>query len=65
MEIRKDLPFPYCDECEEFVLKVDDHLLFYGNGSERVLTVRCKNANKCLHLKRNLDRKEAENADKI
>lgn len=51
MDIRKRLPFEHCETCPEFILSVDDKVLFYGTqSSERVIDVRCKNETKCLRL---------------
>ena len=63
MNIRTNLPFEHCDGCPEFVLSVNDKVLFYGgyeyDHSERLIDVSCKNANKCLRLNEML-KKEGE-----
>ena len=60
MRIEENLPFDICDSCTEFILDVDEQVLFYGmNGSERVITVKCKHAGKCKRLIKNLERNDA------
>lgn len=64
MEIDVRLPYSFCERCSEFILDVDEQILFYGmGGSHRALTVKCKNAAKCKTLKENLDRMGDRNAD--
>lgn len=59
MDIRKDFPFEHCDNCPEFILSVNEEVLFYDfQGSTRVLTIRCKNEGLCRRLENN--RKELE-----
>ena len=56
MTIKQYLPFDVCNKCPEFILDVSEQVLFHGlAGTERVLTVRCKNAGKCKQLKKNLE----------
>jgi hypothetical protein len=51
MEIRTNLPFKHCEKCPEFILSVDDKVLYFSSGyTERVIDVRCKNANLCKRL---------------
>ena len=55
MYIRKNLPMPECDSCTEFILDVNEQVIFHlDRCSERILTVKCKNANLCKRLKENL-----------
>lgn len=55
MEIEKHLPFECCETCPEFIMKVQQRTLFYGDdGSHIGLTVSCKNESKCVHLKKSL-----------
>lgn len=64
MEIEKRLPFECCENCGEFILKVQERTLFYSNkGSTVGITVSCKNEGKCKHLKENLKRIGDQNAD--
>lgn len=51
MEIRTDLPFDNCDSCPEFILDVDEQVIFADNNvGLRVLNVRCRNENLCRRL---------------
>ena len=57
MVIEKRLPFDLCENCQEFILDVNQQYIFYGDGgSHLVLTVECRNAEKCRQLKKNLER---------
>lgn len=61
MEIRKDLPFNHCDNCSQFVVDVDEQIVFNDNKpSVRVLTVGCKNEWLCKQLKEEIAK---ENTD--
>ena len=51
MEIRTNLPFKHCEDCPEFILNVDDKVLYFSSGhTERVIDVYCKNASLCKRL---------------
>lgn len=65
MLIEKKLPYDFCDNCDEFILKVDDQLTFLQpvGCTERVITVYCKNAGKCVQLKRNIEKQMKEGVD--
>lgn len=66
MRIETSLPYPFCDNCPEFILHVDEQIMFLGfAGSERVMTVMCKNAAKCKQLKKNLEEREGEHVRKL
>ena len=59
MRIEKDFPFDICENCNEFIMDVEEKVLFFGmEGSERVLIVRCKHSGKCKRLIKNLERNE-------
>ena len=63
MDIVKQLPFDVCENCGEFILACDTKQLWYGDGGTHLaLTVRCKNAEKCQQLKRNLHKLEKDDA---
>ena len=63
MDIEKRLPFDCCENCGEFILHTEQRTLWYGDGgSHLVLTVSCKNEEKCKHLKQNLNKLENGNA---
>ena len=65
MDIVKRLPFDVCENCGEFVLDVSSQTMWYGDGgSHLLLTVRCKNAEKCKRLRKNLNRMGDVNAVK-
>ena len=51
MTINKDLPFDLCENCDQFVLDVNEQVLF-GDGQflTRTLNVGCKNAWLCKQL---------------
>ena len=58
MQITTKLPFDCCENCSEFVLKVDDNFIHLSNGYNcREITVRCKNAGKCKHPRKKLTKK--------
>ena len=62
MLIEKKLPYDFCDNCKEFILKIDEHFAFSPvvGSTERVITVYCKNSGKCGHLLKNLKMKEGK-----
>ena len=52
MDIQKCLPFKACENCNEFVLDVDEQAILNGQKQiEVVLKVMCKNEYLCRHLK--------------
>lgn len=52
MDIQKRLPFHFCDRCDEFILKVEEQVIFGEDHKiENVLIVRCKNEPLCKRLK--------------
>ena len=55
MTIEKDLPFAYCENCEKFVVDVDEQVIFTTTFSRTVLNIRCKNAWLCKQLKQNME----------
>ena len=55
MDIKKDLPFAHCDSCPEFMLDVEEQVLFSEKNSYRELVVRCKNDTLCKRLKEQTD----------
>lgn len=61
MEIEKQLPFDICENCDEFILETEQKTLWYGDGgSHLVLTVSCKNEEKCKRLREHLKGHEEE-----
>lgn len=65
MLIKKSLPYDFCENCGEFVLKVDDQRMFSPDigCTERVITVYCRNSGKCKHLKKNLEKQMRKDGD--
>ena len=57
MKITKDLPFPGCDGCKDFVLKVFDTIQYRNGIGEHIITVSCANCKKCEKLKEEADRR--------
>ena len=56
MEIKKDLPFEFCDNCPEFILDAHEQVIFSANiPSLRILTVSCHNKHLCKMLKENIE----------
>lgn len=56
MDIRKSLPFDCCENCDEFILKVDEQAIFTEDRRiETIINVRCKNERICEHLKKALE----------
>ena len=55
MKIEKNLPFDFCEDCEDFILHVEEQVLFSDRTVGRVLTVSCKNENRCRKLKEHLE----------
>ena len=62
MRIDTDFPFPWCDQCSEFLLNVNEQTVVLKDGSFRQITVRCKNSVKCKYLKKNIEKHEKANA---
>ena len=55
MDIEKNLPFDICENCSEFILDIEQKTLWdWKDNSRLVLTVRCKNAEKCKRLQNHL-----------
>lgn len=52
MDIKQSLPFTHCENCPEFVLKVDEQTFFVDNITHRMIEVRCKNEWLCKQLEK-------------
>lgn len=50
MIIKQELPFAYCEQCENFILKAHDTIVCNGNTSQRVITAKCKNEWMCKQI---------------
>ena len=52
MKIREDLPFTFCNSCPEFILDVNEQVIFGGDEvAAREIIVRCRNERLCRRLK--------------
>lgn len=51
MTIEKSLPFDCCEECKEFVLSVNEQVIFNDGIQTRCLVVRCGHEWLCRQLK--------------
>ena len=47
MNIQEDLPFAWCQNCPECVLKCEQQVFLSDHGTERRTVIRCKNASQC------------------
>ena len=55
MDIRKCLPFDCCENCEKFILKVNEQAIFTEDRRiENVIGIHCKNEKICKRLKQEL-----------
>ena len=63
MTIKENLPFEQCQNCEHFVLDVNEQVIFSNGLSERILMVGCKNAWLCKQLSENLN-KDGDQSEK-
>jgi len=50
MTIRENFPFETCQDCNEFVLDVEEKVLFCGEHTQRELVVSCKHSDVCRKL---------------
>lgn len=58
MTIEKNLPFDFCENCEDFILHVEEQVLFADERQfGRTLTVSCKNESRCKKLREHLEDK--------
>ena len=56
MDIVKKLPFNRCENCPEFVMKVEEQFIHSTDGYyNKVMIVKCKNERLCRYLKRKHD----------
>ena len=62
MEIRKDLPFECCENCDDFILHSEEQVIYspVKGCAERILTVQCKNESLCIRLEGNRQRCQNE-----
>ena len=50
MTIKENFPFESCSSCNEFVLDVQEKVLFVSNHTQRELEVSCKHSDVCRKL---------------
>ena len=51
MKIEQYLPFESCENCKDYVMKVDDVYLTSEYGGEKHVVIRCKKAANCKRKK--------------
>lgn len=65
MKIETNLPFEFCDDCQNFIMDVEQQVIFADEGFRtRILTVGCKNEWLCQQLKDQLKGERHDVADK-
>lgn len=50
MEIKTRLPFDCCENCEDYLMHVEEQVIFVQNGSVREILVSCKRENQCRRM---------------
>ena len=50
MKINENLPFEHCEKCPEFILNVDEQVIFTDGVATRTLNVGCKHEWLCKQI---------------